>query len=243
MNQSLTNDVHKIQKSFARKALAKPEHRFQDLWHILCREDWIRSALTKTLANDGSRTAGIDGISKNDLKGEGDQAIFIENLRTELKNGNYKPTPVKRTWIPKPGKNEKRPLGIPTIKDRVVQEMLRMLMEPIWESDFLNCSNGFRPGRRTMDCILTLYDRIQRQNKYYWVIEGDIRKCFDRIHHEKLMELVQKRIEDRKVTKLISAFLSAGVMENGLFQETTEGTPQGGILTPPTILQTTLIGG
>lgn len=232
MNQSFASDIHKIQTSFARKAQAEPEHKFQDLWHILCREDWIRTALTKTLTNSGAKTAGMDGVSKSSLKDEGRQTVFIENLKAELKSGSYKPTPVRRVWIPKPGKNEKRPLGIPTIKDRVVQEMLRMLMEPIWESDFLDCSNGFRPRRRTMDCILTLYDRIQRQNKYYWVIEGDIRKCFDRIHHEKLMELVQKRIKDRKVTKLINAFLSAGVMENGLFQETTEGTPQGGILSP-----------
>jgi RNA-directed DNA polymerase len=230
MNQS--NDIRETQKSFARKAQAEPEHQFQNLWHLLCREDWIWSALTNTLANTGARTAGIDGISRSDLKSEQAQVEFITNLRDELKTGSYKPTPVRRTWIPKPGKSEKRPLGIPTIKDRVVQEAMRMLLEPIWESDFLDCSNGFRPGRRTMDCIYVCYSRIQRRNKFYWVIEGDIRKCFDRINHKKLVELVQKRIADRRIIKLIDAFLEVGVMEDGLFQETPEGTPQGGILSP-----------
>jgi RNA-directed DNA polymerase len=230
MNQS--NDIRLTQKSFARKAQAEPEHRFQDLWHILCREDWIKTALARTLTNSGSRTAGVDGISKKDLNTDAKQVAFTASLQSELKSGTYEPMPVRRTWIPKPGKSEKRPLGIPTIKDRVVQEMLRMLMEPIWENDFLDCSHGFRPGRRTMDCIETLYSRIQPCNKYYWVIEGDIRKCFDRIHHKKLIELVRKRIADKRVVQLIDAFLKAGVMEDGFFQETPEGTPQGGILSP-----------
>jgi len=230
MNQS--DDIRKTQKSFARKAQAEPKHRFQDLWHLLSREDWIKTALASTLANSGARTPGIDGISKSDLKTDAKQAAFIESLRNELKSGNYKPMPVRRTWIPKPGKSEKRPLGIPTIKDRAVQKLLKMMLEPIWESDFLDCSNGFRPGRRTMDCISICYDRIQIRNKFYWVIEGDIRKCFDRIHHKKLVNLVQRRIADRRVVQLIDAFLKAGVMEDGLFQETPEGAPQGGILSP-----------
>jgi len=231
MDQSV-DDIRKTQRSFARKAQAKPEHQFQDLWHLLCREDWIRTALTNTLANTGARTSGIDGISKSDLDSARKQAKFTMNLQRELKSGEYKPMPVLRIWIPKPGKSEKRPLGIPTIKDRVVQELLKMLMEPIWESDFLNCSNGFRPGRRTMDCVYVCYCRIQPRNKYYWIIEGDIRKCFDRINHRKLVELVRRRIADKRVVQLIDAALKAGVMEGGLFQETPDGTPQGGILSP-----------
>ncbi len=230
MNRS--DDIRKTQKSFARKAKAEPGHRFRDLWHLLGREDWIRTALANTLANAGARTPGTDGVSKEDLKTEAEQAIFAKSLRSELKTGRYKPTPVRRIWIPKPGKSEKRPLGIPTLKDRAVQELLKMLMEPIWESDFLDCSNGFRPGRRAMDCIYVCYSRIQSQNKYYWIVEGDIRKCFDRINHKKLLELVQRRIADGRVVKLVDAFLEAGVMEEGLLQETPEGTPQGGILSP-----------
>jgi RNA-directed DNA polymerase len=230
MNQS--EDIRKTQRSFARKAQAEPEHRFQDLWHLLSRDDWIREALNAVLANQGARTPGTDGISKEDLKTETQKAGFIQSLREQLRSGTYLPTPVRRIWIPKPGKQEKRPLGIPTIKDRVVQELLRMLMEPIWESDFLDCSHGFRPGHRTMNCIRECYSRIQPRTKYYWIIEGDIRKCFDRIHHRKLMELVRRRIADRRVLQLIDNFLRAGVMEDGLFQETPEGTPQGGILSP-----------
>ena len=230
MNQS--EDIRKTQRSFARKAQAEPEHRFQDLWHLLSREDWLWEALNAVLANQGARTPGTDGISKEDLKTEAQKAGFIQSLREQLRSGTYLPTPVRRIWIPKPGKQEKRPLGIPTIKDRVVQELLRMLMEPIWESDFLDCSHGFRPGHRTMDCIRECYSRIQPRTKYYWIIEGDIRKCFDRINHQKLMELVRRRIADRRVLQLIDNFLKAGVMEDGLFQETPEGTPQGGILSP-----------
>jgi RNA-directed DNA polymerase len=230
MNQS--EDIRKTQRSFARKAQAEPEHRFQDLWHLVSREDWMWEALNAVLANRGARTPGTDGLSKEDLKTESQKAEFIQCLREQLRSGTYLPTPVRRIWIPKPGKQEKRPLGIPTIKDRVVQELLRMLMEPIWESDFLDCSHGFRPGHRTMDCIRECYSRIQPQTKYYWIIEGDIRKCFDRINHQKLMELVQQRIADRRVLQLIDNFLKAGIMEDGLFQETPEGTPQGGILSP-----------
>ena len=125
-----------------------------------------------------------------------------------------------------------RPLGIPTLKDRVVQMVLKMLLEPIWESDFLNCSNGFRPGRRTMDCIRECQSRITTQNKFLWVIEGDIKGCFDHIQHAILLRLINRRVQDKQIINLIAAMLKAGVMEGRLFQRTEEGTPQGGILSP-----------
>lgn len=226
------SDILKTQRSFARKAEAQPEHRFGDLYHLICRQDWLETALQQVLSNKGARTAGIDGIDKDALKTAEERQAFIRELQTELKAGTYQPQPVRRAWIDKPGKQEKRGLGIPVIRDRVVQEMLRMLFEPIWESDFLDCSSGFRPGRRTMDCISMFYKRVQRQTKYFWAIEGDIRKCFDRIHHDILLKQIRQRIADERVVQLVSAFLTAGVMENALFQETREGTPQGGILSP-----------
>src|SRR3990172_7763460 len=235
------SDVLKTQQSFARKATAQREHHFRDLYHLICRRDWIEQALQYVLSNAGAKTAGVDGISKHDLKTEEEQAAFITKLQADLKAGTYQPMPVKRVWIPKPGKPEKRGLGIPTLRDRVTQELLRMLMEPIWESDFLDCSHGFRPGRRTMDCIYFCYSRIQTQNKYFWIIEGDIRKCFDRINHNILIRLVRQRIADNRIVVLIKGFLKAGIMDDGLFKDTPEGTPQGGILTPPTMLQTTLM--
>lgn len=226
------SDVLKTQQSFARKATAQREHHFRDLYHLICRRDWIEQALQYVLSNAGAKTAGVDGISKHDLKTEEEQAAFITKLQADLKAGTYQPMPVKRVWIPKPGKPEKRGLGIPTLRDRVTQELLRMLMEPIWESDFLDCSHGFRPGRRTMDCISVFYSRVHVVNKFFWVIEGDIRKCFDRINHRILMSLIQQRIDDRRIEALIEAFLKAGILDDGLFRDTPEGTPQGGILSP-----------
>jgi RNA-directed DNA polymerase len=128
-------------------------------------------------------------------------------------------------------------LGIPTLKDRLVQMALKILLEPIWESDFLDCSNGFRPGRRTMDSIRVCQSRITTQNKFLWVVEGDIEGCFDHVQHTILLKLVAKRIKDKRILTLIEAMLKAGIMEDGLFHHTEDGTPQGGILTPPTMLQ------
>jgi RNA-directed DNA polymerase len=225
------DDIRKTQRSFARKALAQPKHRFNDLYHLICREDWIAVALEAVLDNTGSRTPGVDGITKKDFENEAFRHTFVEELRSDLKAGTYQPQPVRRAWIP--GANgEQRPLGILTIRDRVVQMMLKMLLEPVFESDFLPCSNGFRPGRRTMDCIAVCYQRITRSNKYLWIIEGDVRQCFDRISHKILLRLLRQRIADRRIIHLIDSFLKAGVMKGSLFQTTTEGTPQGGIISP-----------
>ncbi len=230
------DDIRKTQESFARKAQTQPEHRFGDLYHLICREDWLRSAMEKVLSNPGSRTSGVDKISRKDLKEDEQKIAFVQTLRAELKGGAYRPQPVRRRWIPK-ANGKQRPLGIPTIKDRVVQQALKMLMEPIWESDFLDCSNGFRPGRRTMDNIRVCRSRITTQNKYLWVVEGDIKGCFDHVQHEILLRLVGQRVQDKRILLLIEAMLKAGMMENGLFQHTEEGTPQGGILTASTMLQ------
>lgn len=123
-------------------------------------------------------------------------------------------------------------MNIPTIKDRTVQTLLKMLMEPIWETDFLHFSNGFRPARCTMDCIAPLPTLCNSHVKYRWVIEGDIRACFDRVPHEKLIAEVARRIADGKILALIRRFLKSGLMERGKFAPTEEGTPQGGIASP-----------
>jgi RNA-directed DNA polymerase len=225
------DDIRKTQQSFARKAQAQSGHRFDDLYHLIYREDWMNAALDAVLQNVGSRTAGVDSTTKRDFAKEEFRRNFIAQLRNDLKQGTYQPQPVRRVWIPK-ANGKRRPLGIPTIRDRVVQMLLKMLLEPIYESDFLPCSNGFRPGRRTMDCINVCYHHITTLHKHLWIIEGDIRQCFDRIHHHTLLNLIRQRIADRRILNLIDQFLNAGVMENGLFQTTPEGTPQGGILSP-----------
>jgi retron-type reverse transcriptase len=123
-------------------------------------------------------------------------------------------------------------LGIATIKDRVVQMLLKMLLEPIWEADFLPCSHGFRPGHRTMDCIAPLYGLMNPRVKCYWVVEGDIRGCFEHIQQTILLSLVTRRVADRRVVALLQAFLEAGVMEDGLFHQTPEGVCQGNVISP-----------
>ena len=164
-------------------------------YRLTCRRDWIADALETILSNKGSKTAGIDGVTKKALESDVAKAKFVKEIEAELRSKQFRPTPVRRIYIPKSGTHSRsmpcfarsgadaprktRPLGIPTIKDRVVQMLVKMVLEPIYESDFLNCSNGFRPGRRTQDCIARLDSYINRRNKYYWVIEGDIKGAND----------------------------------------------------------------
>ena len=225
------SDIIKTQRSLALKAEHQPQHQFDHLYRLICREDWLMCALKSVLSNQGAKTAGIDGITKKTLEKKTAQAEFLRELQEQLRSKQFRPLPVRRVYIPK--KNGKqRPLGIPAIKDRVVQMLLKMLLEPIYESDFLNCSNGFRPQRRTQNCIALLDSYINRRNKYYWVIEGDIKAAFDSIHHEILLTILSKRIADHRLLQLIERFLKAGVMEGCLFKKTEIGTPQGGICSP-----------
>jgi group II intron reverse transcriptase/maturase len=225
------SDIIKTQRSLAIKAKHNLTHQFDHLYRLICRTEWIDAALKAVLSNQGARTAGIDGVTKKALASESAQAEFVEQLREELRLSQFRPLPVRRVYIPK-SNGKQRPLGIPTLKDRVVQMLLKMVLEPIFESDFLNCSNGFRPGRRTQDCIALLDSYINRRNKYYWVIEGDIKGAFDSIHHQILLNLMQERITDRRLLLLVERFLKAGVMEGSLFKRTALGTPQGGICSP-----------
>jgi RNA-directed DNA polymerase len=227
------DDIRKVQHCFAVKAGAQPEHRFGHLYRYLWREEWLNVALEKVLKNPGARTPGVDGMTKEQLKTPQQKRKLVEALQAELSTGRYTPLPVRREHIPKPNRpSEYRMLGIPAIRDRVVQHEVKMLLEPIWESDFLYFSNGFRPGRRTMDCIALCYDRITTSNKYYWTIEGDIRKCFDRVQHNILLRLIERRVNDTRLIDLIAAMLESGVMERGLVTPTDVGTPQGGLVSP-----------
>lgn len=225
------SDIIKTQRSLARKATHHATHQFDHLYRLICREEWIRAAVNHVLSNQGARTAGIDGLTKKAFESETARNAFVLELQEELRQKRFRPVPVRRVNIPK-ANGKLRPLGIPTLKDRVVQMLLKMVLEPIWESNFLNCSNGFRPGRRTMDCIALLDSYINNRNKYYWVIEGDIKGAFDNIHHEILLKLLTQRIADQRILNLVDRFLKAGVMEGSLFKSTEVGTPQGGICSP-----------
>ena len=185
----------------------------------------LRGAFLKVQANDGA--PGIDGQTIKDF-GENLEEN-IEEIKQELQDKTYQPQPVKRVYIDK-GNGEKRPLGIPTVKDRVVQQTLKDVMEPIFEDDFLDCSYGFRPEKSAHMAIERVKELLEEG--YVWVLDADIKSYFDNINHEKLIDSVAERISDGSILKLIRKFLESGVMEKGRWIETDKGTPQGGVFSP-----------
>lgn len=222
-------NVGEMQRKLSLWAERDKNHKFFDLYHLLYDKDWLRLAHDYVVQNAGSVTAGCDGMNMK---------IFDENLEEnlqeltrELKAETFEPYPVRRVYIPKMN-GKVRPLGIPSIQDRIVQEAIRMILEPIYEADFSQYSFGFRPNRRTMDAIKCLTWSAQEHKKYFWIIEGDISSYFDTINHRKLIKLLGRRIKDRKLLRIIWKFLRAGVMEGKLFRDTKHGTPQGGIISP-----------
>jgi RNA-directed DNA polymerase len=234
MGEEFSKAVLAFQSRLANYASRVKEHRFHALYDLLCRREWLEEALNAVLDNNGSITAGVDGVTKrgfSDTEGK-KRAKFLDDLQKELKSRDYHPFPVLRKWIPKRKKGGQRPIGIPTLKDRVVQMLLKMVLEPIFECDFLSNSNGFRPNRSTLECILPLYKYGNTHNRYDYVIEGDIEGCFDNFDHEILMKSVQKRIGDKQILRLIWRFLKAPIKENKLLFKPKRGTPQGGILSP-----------
>jgi RNA-directed DNA polymerase len=186
----------------------------------------LRAAHEKVQRNGGA--AGVDQETTEEFEQQAEARIT--KLSEELKRGVYRPCAVKRTWIPKPGTKERRPLGIPTVSDRVVQGSLRLVMEPIFEKDFAEQSYGFRPGRSCKDALRRLSELLRA--KYTWVVDADIKGYFDTIPKEKLMKKVEEKIADGRVLDLLRLYLEQGVME-GLKQWTPErGTPQGAVMSP-----------
>ena len=221
--------VREMQRRLSRRAEQEPAHRFGDLYNLLYDMTWLREAHRGVSQNAGKMTAGCDGITMTLFDEHLD--ANLATLREELRAGTFAPRPVRRVLIPK-GNGRRRALGIPSIRDRIVQEALRMLLEPIFEADFSPRSYGFRPGRCTMDAVAYVAATATGHQRYYWIIEGDIASYFDTINHRKLLKLVAKRIRDKHVLTLIWKFLKAGVMEGKLFRDTRTGTPQGGIISP-----------
>lgn len=174
----------------------------------------------------------MDAVTRDHVEERQGVIPFLEQLRCSLKDGSFTALPVKQAVIPK--KNGKvRYLGIPTLRDRVAQMALKLILEPIFEVDFYPSSYGYRPGRRAQDAIAEIHRFTSKPSNYEWVVEGDITACFDNVDHHVLMDLVAERIKDRKVLRLVSVFLRAGVVErHGGFAETLTGTPQGGVASP-----------
>jgi group II intron reverse transcriptase/maturase len=222
MEQSVIN-VAKEMEHLNRLAGNNQATRFPRLWEKITTEEWLAQAWEEIRRNKGSQTPGIDNETAKDI-----DLNRIRQLSKKLHEGLYRPKSVWRVYIPK-SNGKLRPLGIPTLEDRIVQQAVRMALEPIFETDFLPCSHGFRPGHSphtALRDVARMYPRVS------WVIEGDIVGCFDNIPHNGLLKAVARRIADGKVMSLVSEFLKAGYMENRQFHTTYSGTPQGGIISP-----------
>src|SRR6266481_710415 len=195
----------------------------QRLMEEVCERENLRAALKRVRANRGS--PGIDGMTVGALPGYLVQHWPV--IREQLLSGTYEPKPVKRVEIPKPDGGVRK-LGIPTVLDRFVQQAVMQVLQRRWDSTFSDHSYGFRPGRSAHQAVAQAQQYIAAG--YGWVIDLDLEKFFDRVNHDKLMGQIAKRVEDKRLLKLIRAFLNAGVMENGLVSPSVEGTPQGGPL-------------
>lgn len=215
-----------------RWARNEPDRRFDDVFNLIYDRATLLVAWERVSGNRGARTAGVDAVTRYHIEERHGVVPFLEELRSSLKEGTFAALPVKQAVIPK-ANGKVRYLGIPTLRDRVAQMALKLVLEPIYEADFYPSSYGYRPGRRAQDAIAEIHRFTRKPSTYDWVIEGDIKACFDNVDHYVLMDLVAERIKDRKVLRLVSEFLRAGVVErHGGIAETLTGTPQGGIVSP-----------
>src|SRR5438270_7970096 len=224
--------VSEMQAKLHRWAVADPGRRFDDLFNFVHDPATLIVAFSRVAGNQGARTPGVDGWTVADIEEMVGAPRFLDDLRAALQDGSFRPLPVRERKIPKPGGSGKvRKLGIPTIADRVVQAALKLVLEPIFEADFVPVSYGFRPRRRAHDAIAEIH--LFGTRCYRWVLDADIEACFDTIDHTALMGRVRARVKDKRVLALVKAFLKAGLLtELGELKDTPTGTPQGGILSP-----------
>lgn len=234
LNQwGLSDGLALLRTKLFHKAKAEPSFRFYSLFSLVTRQDTLEGAWIRVRANKGS--PGVDGIGFKDIEGqEGGAAKFLDDLRREIRERTYKPQPVKRVTIPKPD-GSTRPLGIPTIRDRVAQQAVLLIIEPIFEADFLDSSYGFRPNRSAHDAIEKIQSHLKDGKRV--VYDADLKGYFDTIPHDNLMKALRTRIVDGSVLRLIKSWLKSTIVErddNGKkrMSKAKMGTPQGGVISP-----------
>lgn len=227
-------NISQIQRRLAQAVTADPDYRAKRLFNLVYHPVWLAYALEQVLRNRGSQTAGVDGVTVRRFQEATYKAQFLDELAIALCERTYRPQPVRRVYIAKTNKPEqKRPLGIPTIADRTVQMVVKMILEPLYEGVFLHFCYGYRPSRSTHQALGRAMRFLNHSaGCWHWTIEGDIRACFDEVNHAILLKLLKERIQDERLLGLIHAMLKAGVMEQGLYRRTEVGTPQGGIISP-----------
>lgn len=225
----MNDKIRDFQRKIYRKAKQEPEFRFYVLYDKVRRLDFLDEAYKRVKASRGA--PGIDGMTFKDIEDEG-LLDFLLQIQEELENRTYRPQPVKRVYIPK-ANGDKRPLGIPTIRDRVVQMSCKLVIEPIFEADFDDASYGFRPKRSAADAVTKIKEKLKEGKTE--VLDADLSKYFDTIPHDKLLKLIAMRISDKNVIHLIKLWLKAPVIEDGKMsggKRTKVGTPQGGVISP-----------
>ena len=226
----MRNKVYDLQTKLSHAAKQSLDRRFGALYDKIYREDVVLEAWKRVKANKGA--PGVDRQDFEYIEDVIGVGQFLSEVCEQLKSERYRPLPVLRCYIDKPGKPEKRPLGIPVIFDRVCQMATKLVIEPIFETNFLNCSHGYRPGRSAHDAIRVIDKAITFKGQHV-VIDADITGFFDNIRQDILLKLIERRIADPRVLRLIRMWLEAGVMEDGKYIETNElGTPQGGVISP-----------